>query len=1194
MKILSIKALNINSLVGKTEIDFAKLTKSSALFAITGTTGSGKSTILDIISCALYGRTARLKNPNDLMSRHSGEAYCEVEFEVKGKRYRSSWRQKRARKKYDGTFQTAKMELVDLEEDKILPLKSREVSKKIEELSGLDFGRFSQSMLLAQGGFDAFLKAGEKERSALLEKITGTQIYAEISKAIFEKHRSYQQDMDLDQKILESIELLDEVVVEEMQKRLNENEVKKKETDKELKKLTVALNWLQKLSELTKESQKYEEDFREVVKLKEEHKDSFEKLALANRALNVSSVFTAYSQLQKSVITDKATLIKLTQELFTLNEEIKKKGKEYFVLKKEFEKDSIEFEAQNKKLKNAREIQTQEKETQINFAKEASLLKSKKEDLVQTTDALNEIVKKCNDIQKQVDTKKDYLLTNSEDEKLISVIGVIEQNIREYKREQESLIGNQNKWKGLEDTFLAQKRNYNLKKEEVDKLSDAFKKAEFAYTTLEQNSLDDFKTEESVKKTLDKTQTLMRTVENYNKVVQSRGEKLKEYEENSDLANSLVETQKVSEQSIKILKKYITTLREKQEKEQLLKKYEEDRSSLIDGEPCILCGSLEHPFANTLSEVQIDKTKEMIIDQVKELDKQEKSLKALELRIGIVQTKKETSKFEIQKLNQEIEIFKNLFQQHSFEPTNDSETKLKEKEKELSKKLDVIKQNRIKKDGLLKHRDNASRELQTEEKSLIEIKSVLEKLGVEKKQLNITVKSNESKIKEFIKTLKSHVEEFELKLDLEKIDIQYIELMNRKELYAKTVEVLKVLESELSKYLVDKKESETKVISITKETETVEANIKELKLNLGKLSSKRIEILNVADLDAYEQEIATKYKTAQKRDQLFKDDLNGLKIKSEERYANKKSLDVKIAEDEKKLDVLKTELEELYKQNNFKDTQEFQDAILDKNRREELDALCKTIEERYKQIQTLKIQTTEKLKEHEKESLSDRPIEELEVLQALLEQKADALQESIGSDKKELELNQENSDKFKEKITSLKKKKESFKVWVKLNELVGSADGTKFKKFAQGITLDQLINLANQHLNILSTRYKLARNQDKLLELEIIDAYQGNVIRPASTLSGGESFIVSLALALGLSELASQKIAIDSLFLDEGFGTLDEESLEIALNALNLLQNGGKMIGVISHVEALKERIPLQIRVVPNGDGTSFVEIGEI
>ena len=159
--------------------------------------------------------------------------------------------------------------------------------------------------------------------------------------------------------------------------------------------------------------------------------------------------------------------------------------------------------------------------------------------------------------------------------------------------------------------------------------------------------------------------------------------------------------------------------------------------------------------------------------------------------------------------------------------------------------------------------------------------------------------------------------------------------------------------------------------------------------------------------------------------------------------------------------------------------------------------------------------------------------------------------------------------------------------------MIGSADGNKFAKFAQGITLDQLISLANNHLSVLSSRYELQRSteQKQLLEIEACESFQGNVIRPASTLSGGESFIVSLALALGLSELASQKIAIDSLFLDEGFGTLDEDSLETALNALNLLQSSGKMVGVISHVEALKERIPLQIKVVPKGDGTSFVEM---
>ncbi len=161
--------------------------------------------------------------------------------------------------------------------------------------------------------------------------------------------------------------------------------------------------------------------------------------------------------------------------------------------------------------------------------------------------------------------------------------------------------------------------------------------------------------------------------------------------------------------------------------------------------------------------------------------------------------------------------------------------------------------------------------------------------------------------------------------------------------------------------------------------------------------------------------------------------------------------------------------------------------------------------------------------------------------------------------------------------------------------MIGSKDGNKFAKFAQGITLDQLIYLANKHLEILSPRYELQRNIDsnKLLEIEVVDGFQGDISRPVSTLSGGESFIVSLALALGLSALASQKISIDSLFLDEGFGTLDPDSLEMALNALSALQSSGKMIGVISHVEALKERIPLQIRVIPKGDGTSFIELSK-
>ncbi|MFT5659919.1 MAG: exonuclease SbcC [Sulfurimonas sp.] len=1192
MKILSIKALNVNSLKGTTEINFEELTKDNALFSITGPTGSGKSTILDIISCALYGRTARLKNPNDLMSRHCGESYCEVEFEIKGKRYRSSWTQKRARNKHDGKFQTAKMELSDLADAKPLALKSRDVPKKIEELSGLDFGRFSQSMMLAQGGFDAFLKADEKERSALLEKITGTQIYAEISIAIFDKHRDLQQDMDSDLKILESIELLGEELVQEKENNLEHNIAQKKKTDEELKELNSALHWVQRLSELILEVKKYEQEFIEATKVKKEHKNSFAKLSLANRALNVSSTFTSHTQLHHSITTDRTTLTKLSKEIEALNEDIKKENEEYSLVKKEFENESTAFEIQKQKLKLAREIQTQEKQTEQTTVKTQVLLKSKQENLIETTKSLNSLIEKFESRKKQIETKTSYFQNNAKDEKLASTIGIIEQNIAHYKEEEKSLVANQKKLKLLDTGLLEEQTKYKLIKEEVNKLSVIFTEKELAYQKLDENSSNDLKTQESIQKSLEDSQALLRALDSYTLVVKKRDDEQKEKEKNGLEEKSLLQTHQALQEHIEGIKKHIETLRDKKEKEQLLKKYEDDRNNLLNGEACSLCGSTDHPYANGLNEVHIDETQAMITSQIQALQEKENASKELESRLVSTQTKIETSKLELQKLEQEIQTLQNTFKQYSFEVTDESELNLKEKEEALHKQLHELKLRRAKKDELLKQRDKAREVLQVEEKSCSELHSTIQKNTVEKEHIASNIKSKQSNIKEYIQSLKAHFKEFDLELDVEKIDTQYLELVNRKEIYSQTLEALKVLELEQNKCELDKKESQTQVASTTTEIETDTKNLKELESSMIELTAKRIEILNVADLDAHEKEVTSKYETTQNKEQLSKEKLNELITKNEERSTYKKTLDTKILEDEHKLKQLTSKLEELYKENDFKNEQELQSALVSNEEREKLVALCKAVEDKYTQTQTLNTQSTQKLLEHQKEPVSDRQSAELKIMQSLLEQKTNALQESIGSDKKELELNKENSDKHKGRIASLEVKKEAFKVWVKLNELVGSADGTKFKKFAQGITLDQLISLANQHLNNLSSRYTLARSPDKLLELEVIDAYQGNVVRPVSTLSGGESFIVSLALALGLSELASQKIAIDSLFLDEGFGTLDEESLETALNALNLLQSGGKMVGVISHVEALKERIPLQIKVVKNGDGTSFVEVG--
>lgn len=187
-----------------------------------------------------------------------------------------------------------------------------------------------------------------------------------------------------------------------------------------------------------------------------------------------------------------------------------------------------------------------------------------------------------------------------------------------------------------------------------------------------------------------------------------------------------------------------------------------------------------------------------------------------------------------------------------------------------------------------------------------------------------------------------------------------------------------------------------------------------------------------------------------------------------------------------------------------------------------------------------------------------------------------------------------NHQKGKEKIKSFEKELVSMsdisENWKKLNELFGSATGAKFKEIAQGYTLDILLSYANKHLQQLSKRYELQRIPNTLA-LQVVDLDMLGEIRTVHSLSGGESFLISLALALGLSSLSSNRMKVESLFIDEGFGSLDIETLRIAMDALESLQTQGRKIGVISHVAEMTERISTQIRVIKTVNGRSRIEV---
>lgn len=306
-----------------------------------------------------------------------------------------------------------------------------------------------------------------------------------------------------------------------------------------------------------------------------------------------------------------------------------------------------------------------------------------------------------------------------------------------------------------------------------------------------------------------------------------------------------------------------------------------------------------------------------------------------------------------------------------------------------------------------------------------------------------------------------------------------------------------------------------------------------------------------------------------------------------------KELNDDILPKQKAFEVDKTALEGQIKLVGFEDLKSCQAAILSsenaKALRDKKQALLLAIQTLIEQI---KEQQTELDKLHQKDDVSV-------ALETLLMQQTETttLQEQVRKEQVEISVNLATQNQTKVAIEQLQiqlqiVEKDNLK-WELLEKYIGSADGKKFATFAQGLTLSRLMALANRRLTGLSDRYLLDKpgEQDED-ELMIVDQYMGNERRSVKTLSGGETFMISLSLALALSDLASKNIKLDSLFIDEGFGTLDPETLDLALNTLEKLQQEAqKNIGIISHVESIKERIATQIRLERNNRGFSQIII---
>lgn len=1073
MKILELRFKNLNSLYGEWHIDFTRSEYlTDGIFAITGPTGAGKSTVLDAICLALYGETPRLgkitaKN-NEIISRKTADCYAEVTFSTSTGSYRCYWSQSRARKKFDGALQDAKHEIADALTGKILESKKTEVKLVIENKTGMNFERFTRSILLAQGSFAAFLQASADERSPILEQITGTEIYSNISKKVHERQKITKDKLDILTAEIGEITVLDQDQVNNLKQQQVESLTQITRLTNRQKTIQNGLQQYHNLSLLSTELIELEMAKKQVLEEINQFQPLQSQLNQAIKASELEGEFATVVTLRKQHETDQQNLIELDNQLPTITKNLMQEqqllnNQQHVVLTVKLKQKNMLPLINQVRTLDLQQLTRNNQLEQMQVELTLLVTKITQNRLIYQASStkLAEIIQKHNQQQR-------YLQQHSQDELLIEKLASIQQQLNNIQQINLDLVS--------VHSVIQQKKIILV--EHTDELQNNQKQLNEVTKNHEE---------------------YLNIIEQHNSslLVLLNGRLLREYRSDKDHL-----------QQEKNLRIKINSL-------------QEERQKLIHGNPCPLCGSHDHPFA-------IGNT-----PKIDEIDQQLQALNALIFQAENIETA-------IKQTQENVQLFA-------------------AKKDKLTNTLNIItiKINSI--EQSLKEAEVQQQELNFRHTKLSnEFVTELNLVGI------LELPDNSEMIK-LIDQLTQRRDKW----------LQYQQSNN----YCN--EQRSLIDAELRQLDSIKQLLDSQLIAKQKESDS-------LKQQIADNQEQRINIFGNKSPDEEEQALANSINDAE--NELQRRQKSCEKIKETHSQIKTKQQTI-LHNIEQAREILTQKEHHFTKQlqaKEFINEEAFFISRLPENQRTSLAEQATLLINKQTTIMA---------------SIHDRQKRQMDVLQqvSLIADDEQALtQENIvltsqlneytqllGAIKQQLLDDTTIKIKIKDKQKLIDAQKREYYRWNKLHQLIGSADGKKYRNFAQNLTFEIMVAHANHQLINITDRYLLIPAQDQTLELSVIDNYQAGEIRSAKNLSGGESFIVSLALALGLSKMSSQKVRVDSLFLDEGFGTLDEDALEMALTALTGLQQEGKLIGVISHVVTLKQRINTQIEIIPINNGKS-------
>ena len=1204
MKICKLKLKNLNSFRKDVEIDFEKSPLNDAsLVAITGPTGSGKTTLLDAICVALYGKTPRLSGTTTQHTRHlishgETEGFAEVYFEANNTCYHATWSIKRKGSPKAQLF------------DNFGELITTKVAQEVESILGFDFDAFKRSVMLAQGEFAAFLKADLKDRREILEKTAGIGIYNKLNDKLNEKESEVQEAY---KHLNLQLGAISEASCEQIEADI---EAAKDELDRlqgEDKTLGVKRKRIQKDKEL---ETKRKEDFDTLQTSEERQQELLDmqpkidalqvEQENANRAQRLLPEKQAFDNAKSELGKVTAALSSAETEKTEAEEQVKTDQADFDKKAKTYQDASDEGDQQMKIYTDAK--------SDIERA-EGQLAEAKKwdprlADLSDQTDALeNQLTDRQTeqtDLQGQIDDAQRFLADNvlpsDRQPRLNRVTGLLAElgsYEKQLQTEQMNKANTEKKVsslkKEIEKLSKTQEEHLSEKAAAETALADTTRQLDKLLSTGTQEEWSDRKQQASkaqpIAQEYEATQDDLADAENRLNTLNGRAAaldaKLEQIE--TDLASQTDVCQEAAE--------VVQCCEEEKEDAKWADPINQLRQRLQPGEPCSVCGATDHPCADVVepeSKERIQRAEEALVDAKTELEKAETDLQTLKTKQIQTEQKGHHTADQIETCTAEIETLHNeaaelLTKWHAIYPDTDiSSTWVSEQFDIADTAITDIaeaKQTHTQADNSLQivsqQLKACENDIKRETKALSETEAQLEGLNNTIADLQADIKATEESFWESMPDTFHGVTPKEAKYQFQDKIEKVEERKDERDAAETKLQVLntsieadqdnledmkdryKKLETEIDGY---RREGEAFLDAVRQKTNGLETETR-IDAAIGVLE---------ADLQVKEDERgAAEQQLQSSRDLLI------------EKQATLRSCENQHNACAEKFEKAHQTYSDRLKSEGFGLPEEHDKAFRKEARIQEIvKDISEYIQERHQLEMTIATLQTQ----FKEIPFDEQKLGQITSCSEEIDQEIHEVQQQIWRQQNEIERLGEVLSKRKTLEDQIQRASDEFERWKTLKDLIGE---NKLFNFASTVILEQVNRLANGQLESLSSgRYQLkAEGIDDKLKLTVIDRWNANEERPVETLSGGESFLTSLALALALSELSRGRAQLNSLFLDEGFGTLDTETLDIAIAALEGLRMQGRSIFLISHIQELTRRLPVKINVKKQGNGSSSIEI---